>query len=432
MKLKLCLTAALAAFAALPVFCETVTLNECLERAYKANYNILTSRNSVLSSEQSVKTAKSGYYPQVSVRNNFLTSNHGVLSQHRNGTAISISQNIYDGGIRESNVRGAKYGVEQSEFAEIRNFQSVTYEVKTAYYSLLRAKHQLEVTNIDAEYNQNLLDQINAQVEVGVSAPVDKYPIEANLAAAKVSNLTAKNDVRSGSIRLLSILGEAPDSDFDVAEAAPEIKGDVSLDECLAKALEVRPDIAQYKAASKVADERVRRAKINRYPRPTVTAEYQQSIHGGYNEHGLTVLGGISFDVFDGGANKAALTEARIDKANTELRLAQLDIDVRGDVEDAYLEVKNCSEKLTATQAALTSAEKNYEAQKERYVQGLGIALDLLSAEQQLIKAKTADVDARYDYYTAPAKLEYAVGDLEIDPTIVEDKEIKEAENEEN
>ena len=430
MKIKLCLTAALAAFTALPVFCETVTLDECLERAYKANYNILTSRNSVLSSEQSVKTAKSGYYPQVSVRNNFLTSNHGVLTQHRNGTAISISQNIYDGGIRESNVRGAKYGVEQSEFAEIRNFQTVTYDVKRAYYSFLRAKNRLDVTKIDAEYNQNLLDQINAQVEVGVAAPVDKYPIEANLASAKVNSLTAQNSVRSGSIALLSLLGESPDKDFDVVEAAPADNPYGSLEECMAKALEVRPDIRQYLAASKVADEKVKRAKINRSIRPTLTADYEQSIHGGYNEHGLTVLGGLSFDVFDGGANKAALTQAKIDKANTELRLAQLDIDVRGDVADAYMEVVNCSEKLTATQAALKSAEKNYEAQKERYAQGLGIALDLLNAEQQLITAKTNDVDARYDYCIALASLEYAVGDLEIDPTIIEDKEIKEAANE--
>ena len=389
-----------------------LSLQDCIATALHNNVDVLTAQNNVSAAKSRSVKAKSDYFPQLSVQSNILTwGSTGVLTQTTNGTAVTVTQNIYDGGVREATVQSARYGVMQNRAGLTRTEQTTVYNVSKAYYELLRTRHLAEVAQANVTYNEGLRDQVKARADVGDAAKVDVLPVEAQLAQARVSLLSAQNTVRTSAIQLQSVMGLSSQPGFDVQEMETPPSAEIDpLASYVTTATASRPDILQYRAVTGAARASVRSARIALYPHPTISAEYQHSVSGGFSSSGTQVVGGIAFSIFDAGANRATYQEAKSVRANAELQEQQIDKDIRLQVEEAYLNLTNAKERMTASSVSLDASNKNYLAQKERYTQGLGTTLDLLNAEVQVITAQSDDIQARYDYYIAAAQMQYAVG----------------------
>ncbi|MCE5197946.1 MAG: TolC family protein [Armatimonadota bacterium] len=388
------------------------SLQDCISVAMRNNIDVLTAQNNVIAAKSRSASAKSEYLPQISLQNNaFVWGSESVLNQSTTGTAFSVDQNIFDGGLREANAQSARYGVTQNKSGQTRTLQTVTYNVSKAYYEVLRSRHLAEVAQANVTYNEGLRDQIQARADVGDAAKVDVLPIEAQLASARVSLLSAQNSLRTSAIELQKVMGVPSKSSFDVQEISDAPKTEIaSLDDYITAASKSRPDIMQSHAATGAARASVRSSRIALYPRPVISANYQRQISGGFTTSGTQLVGGIVFNIFNGGANRAAYREAQANRANAELQEQQLSIDINSEVEEAYLSLTNARERMTASSLSLQAADRNYQAQKERYSQGLGTTLDLLNAEVQVITAQSDDVQSRYDYYIAVTQIDYVVG----------------------
>ena len=389
-----------------------LNLNQVMDIALKNQIDIVTAQNNITIAKSRLAQNTSGYLPQISLQNNaFVVGSSGVLSQSTTGTAFTASQNIFDGGLREANVQGARYGVKQNSAAFDRTRQTVIYNVTHAYYEVLRAKHLAQVSEANVKYNECLRDQIQSQAEQGEAAQVDVLPVEAQLANARVNLLSAKNAVRTSAIDLQSEMGVISTPGFDVADVEMPTNAAIEpMETYMASALKARSDIFETQAGLGVARSSVKAARVSLYPRPVISGNYQKSVSGGFQQSGSQITGGIAFDLFNGGANRAAYKEAKATQANAVQQAQQLDRNVRAQVEEAYLNLTNSKERLAASELSLQAAQKNLEAQKERYSKGLAITLDLLNAEVQTVTAQSNDVQARYDYYNAIAQMEYAVG----------------------
>ena len=144
-------------------------------------------------------------------------------------------------------------------------------------------------------------------------------------------------------------------------------------------------------------------------PRPVVSGEYENLLSGGATP-GWTVTGGIAYDIFNGGANKAVYDQARAGLVSARDQEAQLAKTIAADVQTAYLNLTNATQRIAASTIGLNAAQINFDAQTARYHEGLATPLDLLNAQVALVTAQSNDVQARYDNYTAQAQLAYAIG----------------------
>lgn len=390
------------------------SLDECIAFALGNQADVLSAANNVRIAESRSAKANSGYFPQASLKYNaFSWGSDGVLVRTTTGTAISVTQNVFDGGLREAGAQAARYGFAQSVQSLRRVRQMVTFEVTRAYYEVLRARHLAEVARANVTYNEELRNRVQALAEEGEAAAVDVLPVEAQLANARVALLSANNTLRTSLIGLQNSMGMAPAAGFDVAEA-PQIamsKPD-ALNQYVTRALANRPDLAGTAAALQAASAAVKSARISLYPRPVITAEYQKRVSGGFSDSGTEMVGGIAWDIFDGAANRAAYREAEAARENAAIQQSQTERDVRAEVEAAYLNLTSAAERVEASRVSLEAARANHEAQKGRYETGVGILLDVLNSEVQLVTAQTSEVEARYDYYIAAAQLDLATGNL--------------------
>lgn len=380
--------------------------------AIQNNVDVLTAQNNVKSAKSQYVKAKSDYFPQASIQNNaFVWNSKNVVTKARNGTSLVITENIYDGGLREASVQSSKQGINEKNSFYQRTLQTTVYNVSKAYYEALRARHLTEVQQVNVKYCEGLQDQVQARADVGDAAKVDILPIKAELANAQVSLLSAQNTERTTLLDLQTVLGISSSSDFNIKESEmPKSMDSPKLDPLIETALQIRPDVLQYKSAASASKATVKSARISLYPRPTISAQYDRQVSGGSTTGGAQLSGGIAFDIFNGGSNRAAYKIALANENSAELQEKQLYKDIKTQVEESYLDLSSSKERINATAVSLQASNENYDAQKEKYAQGLGTTLDLLNSELQLITAKSNEIEARYDYYIATAKLDYAVG----------------------
>jgi len=392
-----------------------LSLNACIRIALAGQSDILVGQNSVISAKARETQAKSNYFPQVSAQRSGTHTETNALgpgtSSSNESGSVSVSQNIYDGGLREAKVSGAKAATTQSEFTLIRTQQTTVFNVTKDFYSLLQAQSLEVVQEQQVKYLQEQVDLVNAQVKLGAAAEVDALPIESQLATAQYNLLSAKNNVETAAVQLQSAMGLAPQPDFailesDLPDAGKEIQ---AMDYYAKEALAARPEVKQAEAAVAGAGSTVKSAHIALLPQPSITADYGKSLMQG-NDYAFTLNGGFVFDVFDGGNNRAVYKSARAGLSTAEINAAQTQKDIQSEVKTAYLNLSSSKERMAAADIGLKAAQKNYDVQEARFKQGLAIPLDLLNAQVQLVTAQSNQAQSRYDYYTSLAQLEYATG----------------------
>ena len=412
---RICLITVLGVFVLLPVPAQEapapLSLQQCIDIALDAQSDVLQGARGVDAAAARQVQAKSGYYPQITVgaTSRVLESGMPRAGDRTSGT-LTITQNLYDGGLREARVSQAKSGLAQNTAGLERTRQTVTFNVAKSYLALLRAHRLAEVSASQLTYIQGQLDMVKARVQAGDAAEVDVIPIEAQLANAQVDQLAAKNAVRTTAIALQQAMGLPPRTEFPIQDVTVQAEAAIpALDDCLAQAKSARPDVRQLKAGMDSAKASVKTAKIELSPRPVVNGELDQHFTG-QSDRTVSINAGFAFDLFDGGSNRAAYDEAKANLAGAEIRAVQLDKDIAAQVQTAYLNLTDARERMDASAFSLKSAQRNLDVQQERYRQGMAIPLDLLNAQVTLTTANSNAVQARYDYYTALAQLDYAMG----------------------
>jgi outer membrane protein TolC len=390
---------------------KSYSLHDCVGLALAQQTDILTGQYTVDAARARATQARSDFYPQVGIQTaKNLVQQGNPLNNTDLATSLTVTQNFYDGGLREAKIANAKYAVTQADLTLLRTRQTVTFTVTNAYLELLRAQALAKVASQQVTYIEGQLAQVQARIDAGDAARVDALPIKAQLANARVSELAAKNSIRTASIQLQQAMGLTPSETFVVAEIAPPTKtAETPYEQYLAGALKDRPEIRQEETGINIAKTGVKTAKINMLPRPVVAGQLDQPI-GGNDERAYTVSAGIVFNIFDGQNTQAVYREAKANLTSAQVRSAQVPRDVTADVQTAYLSLTDARERMTASTLSLEAAQQNFEAQEGRYQQGMAIPLDLLNAQLNVTTAQSNAVQAQYDYLTALAQLHYATG----------------------
>ena len=396
----------------------SLSLQDCIEIAMKNQVDVLVGENTVAATKARRTRALSEYYPQVTAEyTSNLAQSGAARPGQTNDTSLSVSQNFYDGGLREARVRRSSAEVSQNQFGLERVRQVVTFSVTSDYFSLLRAQHLADVQHARVRYLEGQLALVQTRIRLGDAAEVEALPVEAQLANARVDLLSAENNIRTSAIQLQNTMGLSPEPAFSVQEVGEPAPAEIRpVDDYVAAALAGRPDVQETQAGVKLAKSSVESAKIALRPRPVVSGQYQRAFNGGISDtlssgdDSLLITGGLVYDIFNGGYNRALYHEELANLSSAELRPMQIKKDIQSEVQQAYLNLTNARERIAASDLSLKSARKNFDAQEGRYKQGLAIPLDLLNAELQVVTAQSNSVQARYDYYTSIAQLEYAIG----------------------
>ena len=102
--------------------------------------------------------------------------------------------------------------------------------------------------------------------------------------------------------------------------------------------------------------------------------------------------------------------QAGVDIAHEEARTLQQQIDLQ--VWNSYYGLSTASQRVRTSRDFLASAEQAADVAQNRYRNGVGSILDVLTAEAALESARAQEIQARADWFVAVAQLAHDTGAL--------------------
>lgn len=392
---------------------ETLDLPRCIAIALSRHPDIRAAAGSLRAGESRIGQARAGYYPQVNgsagySRTDPTTSAGEVYDSY--SSRVSLSQNLYDFGKTATQVKIQEFNRDstRSELEYIRT--QVSFGVKQAYFELLRAGRNRDVSREMVGQFQQHLDQASAFFEVGTKPKFDVTKAEVDLSNAKLNLIKAENAFRLARVALNSTMGLPEAPDYDVADQLSSRLVEVDLDETIRKAYDRRSDLKAIAEMRRSLEQSIELARKSDYPTIAGNAGYGWGGGSFPLDQGWSFGAEVSVPLFSGFSTKYKVAEAQANLDVLTANEAFLRQTIDQDVRQAWLNLREAAERGVAAELIVRQAMENLELANGRYAAGVGSPIEVTDALVATSNAKTAQISALYDYKLAQSSLEKAAG----------------------
>ena len=399
-------------------------LDELVALALADNPTMAIAAQTVVAADAGVTRAKAAQLPDLSfnlsaTRSHALSSTtpaSGIgLTSTAHDASVALTQTFYQSGLREQ-IEASRATARAARYGETDSRRTLVLEVAQDYFTALAAVGLAEVAMRAIAASQQHLDLVDARIERGTAAKSDRYPFEVELAQARLDAISAENTAKTSLTTLRRSLGLPATTQIKIheAKAYPPFAG--KLEDLIQAAYAKRPDIRQSVESAEAAREALRVAEIQAGPVLTVAGTADYGRHTGLTGDQWQVSAGVSLPIFDAGTLKAAVDSSRASWRIADENVRAKQLDVSAEVERNFLNLAEATERITAADAAVKSAQVSLDAAREKYTADVGTVVDVTDAELKLRQTEADRVKARYDRDTSLAALKASIGDS-ITPT---------------
>lgn len=325
------------------------------------------------------------------------------------------------------------------------SLQTRMIEVERAYWGLLAAQENYQVTLEARTLAQTFLKDTMARIKAGTLAPIEEVTAEAGVANNEETVITAENRWLTAMDNLRRLIAPGNPALFagelHIEPPADLSEPHVDIVAALQAAHANRPARAGMNARAEEARLNAKAARRNRLPRLDLSGSYggsgstgpvdfQKRFSGDPNdpvENAGTGWSGANSQAFGRklenwsvGLNfswaignrgpSAAYTDARIAQAKAEAGLESYDAGLELEVRNAVRNYESGYKRVLAAQANRRLQERKLDAEKTRYQNGLSTSYQVLQFQNDLSSARSAEIAAMTDYLLARSTLETVTG----------------------
>lgn len=397
-----------------PVASWAETLGDALASAYKNSGLLEQNRATLRAADEGVATALSDLRPTLSYSyeigksKSYLTD---AWSDWSDTLAFVASMDIYTFGRNKLSVDVQKEVVLATRASLVNVEQTVLANAVDAYMSVREAQALLNLQQSAVRLNQQNLKAAQDRFDVGEITRTEVAQYEAQLASVRADLASAQGTLSAARETYKVAVGHYPQS----LSTPPTIKLPVSsLEAAVTRAKQVHPGIIALQHQAAAQDLAVTIAERNMLP--TVSADVTQSYSDTNFSNDTTSVGvGVSGVIYSGGAIASGVRGAIADRDAARAELLQTTREVEQGVRTnwAMLSVYAASEE--ASNAYVKAQRVAYDGVKEEADLGASTTLDVLSAEQDLLDAQVAAIQARIARETQVYSVLQSLGMLTVD-----------------
>jgi outer membrane protein TolC len=412
---------------------EIYTLAELIDIAEQNNPDTRVAWENAKTRAAELGIAKASLYPALaaaalaqSTRDEVLLgSSYYRHTQESFSPAFVLDYTIFDFGERSQAIAISRNNLLAANFQFNDTQRKVIFNVMRAYYQLLNTQGQQEAAEADLTNAQTVEHAAEARLKNGLATLPDV--LEARSATAQadydLQAVIGASEIAYGN--LATALGISPLNPLKL-ETIEKLKMpqkiDETMDESIDRALAQRPDLLDRVAQLHAAGAEVKEAR--RAYSPTLSLDgtggldriygEQYEYPGRYSPTQETWRAQLSlrWTIFDGLARENRLSKAKAEQKQAAAALDAIRDQVENDVWSAYSTASTALQEQRAAAALLAAASESYDAALKSYNYGVRSQIDVVSAQQKLAAARTADVTARADLLSAMAALAFQTGDL--------------------
>lgn len=291
----------------------------------------------------------------------------------------------------------------QAEAAEVDTFAAkllLTTAIGQAYVQLAEAYELRDVTLATLHARQKMLALVKSRVAAGLDTRLDLKQAEAALPMSPRAQDQLAALAGAGPDRGLTI--PRPNFQLPPAGAAPVLPANLP-----AELLGRRPDIVASRMRVEAAAQGITSAKAAFYPDIDLTAFAGLQSFGlaKFFDPGSAVAGigpAVTLPIFNGGTLRSALGTKAAEYDGAVATYDQTLLNALKEIADRLASLRAVAEQSAQQSEAQATLEAAYGLVVERYKEGLGTYLQVLSAEEQVLAQRSlaASLRARRVIYT--------------------------------
>lgn len=418
---------------------QSYSLEEAVKIALENKESLKASAMDLESSRQGVKGSYSRILPSVRFSGNMNESRFPIQTGGYNQTtgeitldkissqisassAISLSQNIYDGGVWWNTIRQAKNNYKIAEEFDRQIKSNIIRNVHSTYFNYLKASQLLDVARSNLMSSQQQLALAEQKYQLGSAKKTDLLKAQVRFGQARVDVVNNDAGLQNAYLSLKNAMGLiGKEVDFSVKEVespldiVPEFETGFELVQKFNPSVKAK----QYQITAAELGEKI--AKGSRLPIISGNASMSgtsdnisDAISNSYNDQKRVNTGlSISIPIFSGNSISTRIQKAKIavNKQESEYLTQLQDLSVQ--LQSSIDQLNNFQEIIPINETVLVSAEEDLKLAQVRYRQGSTIILEVLDAQVSVVRARSSLIRTKYDAYIQQANLKALLGTLD-------------------
>jgi len=326
----------------------------------------------------------------------------------------SLQQTIFDFS-KLKRVGAAKRQVTASAAEGSATEEASAQLVAVAYARAARAQAVVGARRADSSLAAELVTLANAQRQAGVSASIDVTRAKVQLAESAGRLILASSQFERAKIDLSRALGLESGAAIELADTLSPQLGAAAVptgrDSAVARALAVRPDLAAEVARGTAARTAASAISAERLPHLDLAADYGLTGNNVPDAIATRQIGvQVTWPILDGFRREGRLDEQKAEVRASDVRARDLRQQVTADVDGALLDLRSAAAQQMITGERLRLAMDEVSQARQRFAAGVAGNIEVINAQESLVRAREADIDARFAGLTARIALARSVG----------------------
>ena len=395
-----------------------LTKKEALEIALENNYGVKIAHNNVEIAKNNSSVYNTGFLPTLSTTAgaNYNNSNQEIENQSGDVTSINgaetksynaslnLNYTIFDGLGRKYNYKQLQESYNLSELQAREAIENMYLQLFTVYFQIARLSENKNNLKETLEVSKQRLQRARYQYDYGQSTRLELLNAEVDVNNDSI-NLINSQQLYSNAKRDLNIvLGVQNDIDFDV-ETDISFATLMSFDELLVKAKEDNVFIKQNERNIAISEFNIKANKAGYLPTAGISGSYgwnksdnpATSFLARSNSTGLNAGINLSWNLFDGGATKTRVSNAKMILENQEILKQQELETIESTLKNTFELYQNTLFIMEAQEQNVITNQNNFDRTQERYKLGQVTSIEFRQAQINLLNTQTALNNAKYD-----------------------------------
>jgi outer membrane protein len=402
---------------------ELLDLKTCIAIALSAQPDIAAYRYEAEAKASQIRQARKEYFPKLDISGGYtryqdMTINpkdpYTTIYPARDSynAAVTLSQNIYDFGKREANIKVKELTWESSLFDLTDKQRETVNTVREAYYDLLKSIREEKVNVEKVGKFEKYAEQAAMFYKAGTRARYDLTKASVDLSGARLELITAQSSVKLAREQLNIAMGITVDFEYEIADSLFFRVYYINFDDALDTAYQKRPDLNSLVSQLAAAEKNLELIKKDYLPRIDAQAGY--SAGGSYNplSQGWNAGVTMSVNLFEGLVTKNKIAEQHAVINKIKAKIAAQKLQIHQDIKKAYLNLDKAEKTISVAQLQVQQATENLELVNLKYTAGISNPLEVTDATVSYSDAQLKHIRALYDYKKAEANIEKAMGKM--------------------
>ena len=394
-----------------------LTKEQALNTLLENNYDIKLSKNDIRIAENNSSIYNSKYLPTVSLgagaqyanMNQEIEAQNGMIANYDNSqtqnynASLGVNYIIFNGFARKYASEQLQEQLKMSNLEADAIVEQAILDVFSNYYQTAQIAENVSVLHEALQISKQRLKRTKYQYEYGQTTKLAVLNAQVDINNDSINYINTKQLLENSKRNLLTLIGDTKSKNFNI-ETGVQFVAIPTLEVLLAD-IPQNAKIKQLEKALEIGEYGIKISESSYLPTLGVNTSYSWNT-GLFPEtsqtvrtmnYGLNAGLSLNWNIFDGGATKTRVQNAKINQENQILRKEQVEKQVENFITNTYYNYQNKRLVLVTQEQNLQTAERNFQRTTEMFKIGSVSSVEYRQAQLNLLNAQTAILRAKYD-----------------------------------